>query len=71
MGMIRSTRINFKTTSEVHGKIRLLAFLQGWTVSRTAHEIAKCGLPVLVGELPDTERQTWEQMLEGLSVEAN
>lgn len=66
MGLVRSARINFKTTSEVYGRVRVLAFLRGWTVSRAAHEIAERGLPVLEGELTEADREACQQLLDGL-----
>ena len=75
--MMRSARINFKTTSEVYSRVRRLAFVYGWTVSKAAHEVAKRGLPVLEAEVTEADREAWEQLLEGLgsdervSAEAN
>ena len=63
MSGVRSERINFKTTPELYTRLRRLAFLHGWTLSRAAHEVLDRGLPVLEAELTQADREAWDQLL--------
>jgi hypothetical protein len=60
--MARSAHISFGTTPELRLRLRRLAFLRGWTVSRTAHEALSRGLPALEEEISEADRAAWEAL---------
>jgi hypothetical protein len=60
--MTRSAHISFGTTPELRLRLRRLAFLHSWTISRAAHEALSRGLPALEEEVSEADRAAWEAL---------
>jgi hypothetical protein len=63
MSETRSKRVNFQTTPALFRRLRRLAFLHGWTLSRAGHEALGRGLSLLEAELTQEDREAWQQLL--------
>ena len=57
--MVRSSDIKFSTTPEQFARLRKMAFLRNWTLSRCVHEVVSRGLPLVEEELTEEDREAF------------
>ena len=67
--MPRSASVNFATTPEVYLRLRRLAFMKGWTLSKTADQVVARGLPLLEGEVTEADESAWMELVNGVWAE--
>jgi hypothetical protein len=56
MSMVRSADAKFSTTPELYARLRKLAFIRSWTLSKCVHEVILRGLPLIEEELTEEEQ---------------
>ena len=67
--MSRSSDVGFCTTPEVYARLRKLAFLRGWTLSKCVHEVVGRGLPVMEEDLTEEDQAAWVELFANTRVE--
>jgi hypothetical protein len=56
-----------QTTPSLFRRLRVVAFLRGWTVSKALHTVLEEGLPLLEDGISESDRDTIVGVLEGVS----
>ena len=57
--MVRSADAKFSTTPELYARLRKLAFIRSWTLSKCVHEVITRGLPLVEEELTEEDQEAF------------
>jgi hypothetical protein len=68
--MVRSADAKFSTTPELYARLRKLAFIRSWTLSKCVHEVVSRGLPLVEEELTAEEQAAFAALFADVCVDA-